>query len=125
MLDHTTFYVKDLNKSVAFYDAALAPIGYSHGPDFVHEGTRIVGYTNAEGKADHWIVEAAEPSTRLHIAFKAPSREAVQGFYDGALAHGGTDNGAPGLRKEYGEDYYAAFARDPDGNNIEVVTHAA
>lgn len=125
MLDHTGFYVKDAEASCKFYDAALAPLGYTRSSDFTMEGARVVGYAEASGKPDFWIIQEGVPSTRIHVCFKADRREQVQQFYEAALANGGTDNGAPGLRKEYTDDYYAAFAHDPDGNNLEVVTHSA
>ena len=125
MIDHTGIYVKDIATSCKFYDAALAPLGYTRAVDFEMAGAHVVGYADASGKPDYWIIQEGAASSRVHTSFVAQDRAQVQQFYDAALANGGKDNGAPGLRPEYAATYYAAFAHDPDGNNIEVVTHAA
>lgn len=123
MIDHVTFYVKDLVVSLRFYDAALAPLGYSRLYDYHDEGYRTVGY--GRERASLWIVESQKgekPSEHLHIALSAKSHAEVDAFHAHALVSGGSDNGAPGLRREYRSSYYAAFVLDPDGNNIEAVT---
>jgi catechol 2,3-dioxygenase-like lactoylglutathione lyase family enzyme len=116
MLDHITLKVHDLAASKAFYAAALAPIGYKalmEFPDSVGLGA---------GMPDFWL--APDPEARAqHLAFQAPSREAVDAFHAAAMAAGGRDNGAPGVRANYHPHYYAAFIYDPTGHNIEVVVH--
>jgi catechol 2,3-dioxygenase-like lactoylglutathione lyase family enzyme len=120
MLDHVTIGVTDLKRAVAFYDAALAPLGieqlYANGEDFV-------GYGAGE-KAFFWIGVRDSAQTGAHIAFTASDRATVDKFHQAALAAGGKDNGAPGLRPHYHEDYYGAFVLDPDGHNIEAVCHS-
>jgi catechol 2,3-dioxygenase-like lactoylglutathione lyase family enzyme len=126
MLDHVTLFVRDLAVSRAFYNRALAPIGYEalYSFDTTTPGAKLLGY-GAKPKAAFWIVERAVPPSPLHIAFLAPSRAAVDAFYRAGLAAGGRDNGAPGLRPLYHENYYGAFLLDPDGYNVEAVCHAA
>jgi catechol 2,3-dioxygenase-like lactoylglutathione lyase family enzyme len=120
MIDHTGIGVADVGRSAALYDAALGALGLRRVrqiPEGV--GTDGVGYG-----VDHpvfWIDRYHPHSVRQHTAFVAKSRGEVQAFYAAALTAGGTDNGAPGLRKHYTSNYYAAFVLDPDGNNIEAV----
>lgn len=118
MLDHVTIIVSDLDASKRFYAAALEPLGYR----LALEGD---GYS-ALGAGDHAIpdfwLRAGTPSTVTHVAFRA-DRPAVDAFHRAALAAGGLDNGAPGLRPHYHENFYAAFVHDPDGHNIEAVCH--
>ncbi|MBV9159384.1 MAG: VOC family protein [Candidatus Kaiserbacteria bacterium] len=118
MLDHIGIYVSDIDKAKAFYAAALKPLGYSIKMEMPEWS--VVGFGDPE--ADFWISqkEAAEHS---HVAFRARDKETVNAFHAAALASGGIDNGAPGYRKDYSPGYYAAFAKDVDGNNIEVVYH--
>lgn len=111
-----------MERSGRFFDAALAPLGYVR----LFTNSRSIGYAAPGAKDEAFAVlaggeRAAPPGEGWHIAFKAPTRVAVDGFHAGALAHGGTDDGAPGLRPQYGESYYAAFVRDPDGHRIEAV----
>jgi catechol 2,3-dioxygenase-like lactoylglutathione lyase family enzyme len=121
MLHHLSLGVSNLERSAAFYDAALAALGYVR----VWSDATAIGYGVAGGgdklaiKLQRHGVVAAGPG--FHVAFAAPSREAVAAFHAAALLHGGTDNGAPGLRPEYGAAYYAAFVVDPDGHRIEAV----
>jgi len=122
MLHHVSFGVSNLERSAAFYDAALAVLGYVR----VWTDSTAVGYGLAAGQ-DLFAVklkagDAAAPGPGFHLAFTAPSREAVARFHAEALAHGGEDNGAPGLRPAYGPNYFAAFVIDPDGYRIEAVT---
>lgn len=117
MIDHTGVSVTDLDKSIAFYTKALAPLGY----ELVMKWEQFAGFGVA-GKADFWIAQGAPKDTN-HIAFRANGRAQVRAFYDAAMASGGKDNGAPGIRPQYHEHYYAAFVRDPDGHNIEAVCH--
>jgi catechol 2,3-dioxygenase-like lactoylglutathione lyase family enzyme len=120
-IDHLTIRVRDLGRSRAFYAAALAPLGatvieYANPPD---DPGVIIGPPGAE---DLGLVEGT-PTAPVHLAFLAPDRGAVDAFHAAALAAGGTDNGAPGLRPRYHAGYYAAFVLDPDGNNVEAVLH--
>jgi catechol 2,3-dioxygenase-like lactoylglutathione lyase family enzyme len=131
MIDHMTFRVKDLAKSRAFYQAALAPLGYTELVEFAFGDQKMIGLgtKGAEHtKFDTWLIQGPsaynEPVTRgCHLAWGAPNRAAVDAFYQAALAHGGTDNGPAGLRPHYHPNYYGAFVIDPDGNNIEAVCH--
>jgi len=124
MLDHISIGVRDIAATKRFYDAALAPLGYS----CLHQSEGGLGY-GAKGVM-LWIAKAkrpvqADPESGLHISFEAPSRKAVDGFHAGALKAGGEDNGKPGLRTDYGPKYYAAFALDPDGYRLEAHTEKA
>lgn len=122
VIDHLTIGVSDLDRSRAFYRAALEPLGFVElGPwrDDVRESS-----FGAEG-ADDFAVSLEYPvNGGGHIAFAAENRKQVEAFYRAALAAGGKDNGAPGLRPEYSDGYYGAFVFDPDGYNVEAVYHA-
>lgn len=123
MIDHTGLLVSRPLESQRFYTGALAPLGYSllrEVPKEVTGGRVVLGFGVAP-KPDFWIAEGAPNEPRLHVAFRAASRAEVDEFHRAALAAGGRDNGAPGLRPHYHEHYYAAFAFDADGNNIEAV----
>ncbi|QEE35012.1 VOC family protein [Octadecabacter sp. SW4] len=125
MLDHIGISVSDFTAAKAFYDAALAPIGASLMvmiPAEFTDGVKVGGY--GQGRPVFWLSEGPAQSPSIHIAFAAPDRDTVDAFYQAALAAGGTDNGAPGVRPQYHAAYYGAFVRDPDGNNIEMVCHA-
>jgi catechol 2,3-dioxygenase-like lactoylglutathione lyase family enzyme len=117
VLDHIVISIRDLDGSRAFYEQALRPLGLAPILDF--PGTTGFG---ADGKPEFWIREA-DDTEPAHIAFRAPDRPTVDGFYAAALGAGGTDNGGPGLREIYHPDYYGAFVLDPDGHNIEAVFH--
>jgi catechol 2,3-dioxygenase-like lactoylglutathione lyase family enzyme len=117
MLDHVTLHVQDLQRALSFYRAALAPIGYSVAMEF----PSAAGLGEA-GKLDLWMAVTDKPLRPMHLAFRS-NRAQVDAFHAAALAAGGTDNGAPGLRTDYHPHYYAAFVIDPEGNNIEVVCH--
>lgn len=124
MIDHTGFLVADAAASIAFFQQALAPLGYAllmHRPAVAGRNPVFAGF-GVDGKPDLWLVEGA-PTDRVHIAFRAKGRADVRAFYDAAIAAGGTDNGPPGVREMYHPNYYAAFVRDLDGHNIEVVCH--
>lgn len=126
MIDHTGIVVSDFEKSKAFYVQALAPIGYSllaELPAAVTGHTDVAGFGEAP-KPDFWISRGTPNQPPLHIAFRAASRALVDAFHRAALAAGGTDHGAPGLRPHYHANYYGAFVLDPDGHNIEAVCHA-
>ncbi len=127
MIDHMTFRVSDMQRAQAFYDAALAPLGHTRVYDATHDGVRVLGY-GSDGKIDTWLVDGPSdgsggPTTGCHLAWRAASRSAVDAFHAGALAAGGRDHGAPGLRPHYHDHYYGAFVIDPDGNNVEAVCH--
>jgi len=119
MIDHVQLRVKSLEKSRQFYARALEPLGY--GVQYDDPAGKSAGF-GTKGAIDLWIGEG-EPVTRVHIAFRTHDRNAVGQFHAAALAAGGKDNGAPGLRIDYSPTYYAAFVFDPDGNNVELVCH--
>jgi catechol 2,3-dioxygenase-like lactoylglutathione lyase family enzyme len=120
MFDHVSLKVRDFSRSLAFYRAALAPLGYE--AQGVDESAKSAGFGPPAAVA-LYIAQATPPS-EAHLAFVAAKRGAVDQFYGNALEHAGKDNGKPGLRFDYGKDYYAAFVLDPDGNNLEAVTHS-
>ena len=125
MIDHSGISVSDFAAAKTFYDAALAPLGASLimmvPPEFTG-GVKVGGY--GRDRPEFWLSEGAPQVPPVHFAFTARSRAEVDAFHAAALAAGGTDNGPPGLRPQYHADYYGAFVRDPDGNNIEAVCHA-
>ena len=128
MLDHTGINVSDIARSRGFYAAALAPLGYAVCKDFgVATGFGVAaGFGRSlDPGGDFWISAGPVLTPRPHVAFSAGSRQAVDAFYDAAIAAGGISNGGPGLRPVYHADYYAAFILDPDGYNIEAVCHRA
>jgi catechol 2,3-dioxygenase-like lactoylglutathione lyase family enzyme len=120
ILDHIGIGASDLAKSRAFYTACLAPLGI----EVVMEVPGAVGM-GRDGKPDFWFgtPDDGRPG-KCHVAFAATGRAEVRAFYEAAIAAGGTDNGAPGLRTIYHPNYYGAFVLDPDGHNIEAVCHA-
>ena len=128
MIDHVGFPVSDYVTSKLFYERALAPLGYGLvvevPADHNRSGFPAAGF-GAGGNPDFWIGVEGKLENPLHVAFVAKDRAAVDAFHRAALAAGGTDNGAPGLRAHYHPDYYAAFVLDPDGHNIEAVFHPA
>jgi catechol 2,3-dioxygenase-like lactoylglutathione lyase family enzyme len=115
-IDHLTIPVRDMAASTHFYKAALAPFGIE-----MAEIGGGVGF-GPPGSVD-FFVTAGEPAAPLHIAFAAPNRETVDAFHAAALAAGGRDNGAPGLRPRYHPNYYGGYVFDPDGHNVEAVCH--
>ena len=117
MLDHVGVPVSDISRSKTFFQKALAPLGYKIVMD-VGEAAGL----GAEGRPDFWIAKAPK-AAQHHIAFAAADRATVKAFYEAAIAAGGKDNGAPGLRPQYHPNYYGAFVFDLDGNNIEAVCH--
>ena len=125
MIDHTGFNVSDPKKSRAFYESALAPLGYRVLMEIPveHTGGKVVLGMGVPPKPDFWLAEGAPQTPRMHIAFLADSRAQVDEFYKAALAAGGKDNGPPGPRAHYHPHYYGAFVLDPDGHNIEAVIH--
>ncbi len=127
MIDHTGLLVSDPVKSRAFYQAALAPLGYAilmEIPKEFTNGKHVYGM-GVKPKADFWVAEGKPNEPRVHIAFRADNHAAVDAFYKAAMAGGGRDNGPPGPRPHYHVNYYGAFVLDPDGHNIEAVCHDA
>ncbi len=120
IVDHVGFAVRDFSRSKAFYSAALAPLGIR----IVAEGEGWAGLNRPGDRGGLWISRMGTPPGPIHLAFAAEDRAQVQAFFDAALAAGGRDNGAPGLRPQYHPDYYGAFVLDPDGHNVEAVCHA-
>ena len=125
MLDHVGFPVSDYARSKAFYEKALAPLGYSLVMEVAQTETDhpAAGF-GANGKPAFWIGGEGSLNKPIHIAIAARDRATVDAFYRAALAAGGKDNGAPGLRPHYHPNYYGAFVLDPDGHNIEAVCHS-
>lgn len=119
MIDHLRIRISNRESSRRFYEKALAPLGYEVLMEF--EDGQVVGMGIGR-KPDLWL-SSGEPSSPIHFAFSAPDRATVDAFHAAALAAGGRDNGAPGLRPEYHAGYYGAFVLDPDGNNVEAVFH--
>jgi catechol 2,3-dioxygenase-like lactoylglutathione lyase family enzyme len=119
MFDHITLSVSDYKKSKEFYSKILKPLGYELVMEF-EDDTACFG----EGKKPSFIIHPKGKTTpKLHIAFKSKNRAGVDAFYQAAIAAGGKDNGAPGIRAEYHPNYYAAYIYDFDGHNIEAVCH--
>ena len=119
MLDHVSIGVRDIARAKRFYDAALAPLGYT----CLSEAEGSLGY--GRKVVTLWISAAERPvpadaKSGLHFCYAAPTRESVDAFYAAAMQAGGQDNGKPGLRADYGANYYAAFVVDPEGYRIEA-----
>ncbi|MBZ9558591.1 MULTISPECIES: VOC family protein [unclassified Modicisalibacter] len=129
MFDHISTYATDYGATKSFYEAVFAPLGYSVQTEFVAEWnqdfpTQKMCAFGRDGKPSYWVIESKERFTPRHVAFSAPSRAEVDEFHRQGMANGGSDNGKPGLRPLYHENYYGAFLIDPDGNNVEAVCHA-
>lgn len=125
MIDHAGVHASDFARSRAFYTEALAPLGYTllaEVPASLSGSVDFAGFGEAP-KPDFWVVSGQVKPQPVHVAFRARSRTVVDAFHAAALAAGGTDNGAPGIRAHYHANYYGAFVHDPDGNNIEAVCH--
>ena len=119
MIDHVSIGVRDVARARNFYDAALKPLGYSR----LSTGDTSLGY--GKDTVAFWVGASPSPvpadmNSGLHFCFAAPTRKSVDAFHKGALAAGGRDNGGPGLRADYGQNYYAAFIIDPEGYRIEA-----
>ena len=124
MIDHTGVASEQIATARAFYDAAFAALGGGMRVEIPKEftgGAVVLGY--GRERPVFWLHEGAAGPGR-HVAFSAADRAQVGTFYTAAMAAGGRDNGAPGLRPQYHPDYYGAFVLGPDGNNIEAVCHA-
>jgi catechol 2,3-dioxygenase-like lactoylglutathione lyase family enzyme len=119
MIDHITVHVTDLDRAVAFYAKALAPLGYEVIMKFPGFAGLGVG-----GKPDLWLGAGASVQP-THVAIRASTRKLVDAFYEAAMAAGGKDNGKPGVREMYHPNYYGAFVHCPDGHNLEAVCHEA
>jgi predicted lactoylglutathione lyase len=126
-IDHTSLSVSDFAAAKAFYTAALSPLGISVQMEFSKEATGHVDAAGfgVTGKPFFWLAGAGKTTPAVHIAFTANSRAEVDAFYKAAIAAGGKDNGAPGIRAHYHPTYYGAFVLDADGNNVEAVCHRA
>jgi catechol 2,3-dioxygenase-like lactoylglutathione lyase family enzyme len=124
MLDHVGFPVSDYARSKDFYEKALAPLGYVLVMEVQQDqdDAPAAGF-GANNKPNFWIGGEGGLNKTIHIAIAAKDRAAVDAFYRAAIAAGGRDNGAPGLRPHYHPNYYGAFVFDPDGHNIEAVCH--
>ena len=123
MINHVSIGVRDVARSGKFYDAALKPLGYKR----LSDGETSLGY--GDGSVALWVQKSDSPvpddmASGLHFCFDAPTRKSVAAFHAGALGAGGQDNGKPGVRADYGENYYAAFAVDPDGYRLEAYCSA-
>jgi catechol 2,3-dioxygenase-like lactoylglutathione lyase family enzyme len=119
MIDHLSLGVRDIARARRFYDAALAPLGYAR----LSQDAASLGY--GRGAIALWVSTTERPvapddRSGLHICFAAPTRASVDAFHRAALDAGGRDNGAPGIRADYGRCYYAAFVVDPDGYRLEA-----
>jgi catechol 2,3-dioxygenase-like lactoylglutathione lyase family enzyme len=121
MFDHIGVNVKDYRASRAFYEQALAPLGYGVVMEFDEWNAAAFGPPE---RPRFWIAQRDPHTTGTHVAFRCEDRATVDAFHAAALAAGGTDNGAPGLREHYHPTYYGAFVHDLDGNNVEAVCHA-
>jgi catechol 2,3-dioxygenase-like lactoylglutathione lyase family enzyme len=119
MIDHISIGVRDIARTKRFYDAALKPLGYS----CLSEGQGSLGY--GKEAVTLWISSVERPvpadlKSGLHFCLAAPTRRSIEAFHAAALNTGGHDNGPPGLRTDYGPNYYAAFVIDPDGYRLEA-----
>jgi catechol 2,3-dioxygenase-like lactoylglutathione lyase family enzyme len=118
VIDHTGLTVADIVRSKAFYRAALGPLGYA----LIMDWEQYAGF-GVPPKPDFWIGQGKANVPPIHVAFRAQNRSEVDAFYKASMAAGGRDNGPPGLRPHYHENYYGAFVLDPDGHNVEAVCH--
>jgi catechol 2,3-dioxygenase-like lactoylglutathione lyase family enzyme len=121
MIHHVSIGTRDIARARKFYDATMAPLGYK----CLVEGDEYLGY--GDNSAAFWVLKVPNPvpandGSGLHFCLVAKSRKAVDSFHAAALRAGGSDNGKPGLRKDYGDNYYAAFVVDPDGYRLEAYT---
>ncbi|MGB0632433.1 MAG: VOC family protein [Alphaproteobacteria bacterium] len=123
MFSHITVGTNDLAKAGAFYDAVFAALGLSRG----FEGETFISYGERAGGRFFVMVpydgNAASVGNGVHAAFRAADRASVDAFHTAALSNGGSDEGVPGLRPHYHENYYGAYVRDPDGNKLQAVCH--
>ena len=120
MIDHVKLFAGDPVASRAFYEQALKPLGYRV---MMEPAPGVVGMGTT--RPDFWIAPADARPTLCHLSFRVDTEQEVAAFHAAALAAGGTDNGEPGPRPHYHQNYYGAFVLDPDGNNVEAVYHGA
>jgi catechol 2,3-dioxygenase-like lactoylglutathione lyase family enzyme len=120
MIDHVKLHVRDVERSRAFYEPALAPLGYRV---VLEPAPGVVGM--GADRPDFWLAFAPEEPSVAHVAFGVDTPDLVDAFHRAALDAGGRDNGAPGPRAHYHPRYYGGFVLDPDGNNVEAVCHTA
>ncbi|NJM67749.1 MAG: VOC family protein [Acaryochloris sp. RU_4_1] len=125
MIDHTGINVSNFKKSKEFYAKTLNPLGYQLIKELDTSGAGFISLAGfgTQGVPDFWISQGEVNAPRIHIAFRAETREIVQAFYTAALDAGGKDNGTPGLWPHFHPNYYGAYVLDPDGHNIEAVCH--
>jgi len=124
MLDHVGIRCGDFAASLAFYRAALAPLGVSVVMEVTAEQTGADAHVGlGRDRPFFWLSSAPGAGAPVHVAFQADRRDQVDAFHQAALAAGGRDNGAPGPRPHYHPHYYGGFVLDPDGNNVEAVCH--
>lgn len=124
MLDHVGIQVSDVEVSLAFYLRVFAPLGLREVMRFPVGESFVVGLAGPDSKPEFWLNPAGGAETReLHLAFRAPDREAVDAVYDAALSAGAEILHAPRVWPEYHPNYYGVFVRDPDGHNVEAVHH--
>ncbi|HVJ38994.1 MAG TPA: VOC family protein [Stenotrophomonas sp.] len=124
MLDHVGVRCGDFAASLAFYRAALAPLGLAVVMEVSHEQSGAGDHAGfGKDRPFFWISSQAQAGAACHVAFAASDRAQVDAFHRAAVAAGGRDNGAPGPRPHYHPHYYGAFVLDPDGNNVEAVCH--
>lgn len=121
MIDHVSISVADLDRAARFYDAVLSTLGYAK------LETRPATIAFGKRYSEFWLnhrpgLQSQPDGSGAHVALRAASREMVDAFHAAALANGGLSDGAPGLRPQHGDGYYAAYIRDPDGNRVEAVT---
>ena len=127
MIDHLGITVRNFERSKEFYKLALAPISYKCLMEFASSNTGVndVAGFGEPGKPDFWLSTGPSQNPPVHVAFRVKARSEVDAFYKAAIAAGAKDNGAPGLRPHYHENYYGAFVLDFDGHNVEAVCHEA
>jgi catechol 2,3-dioxygenase-like lactoylglutathione lyase family enzyme len=119
MIDHIAIGVRNIDTAKTFYDAALKPLGLTR----LYEGSDFAAY-GRDDRDDLSIYQGDQgwcPDPKVHIAFRAMSREAVEAFHRKGIEAGGRDDGAPAIRGDFADDYFAAFLKDPDGQRIEAV----
>lgn len=116
MIDHIGLKVRNMVAATHFYDGIFAALGTGR----CYSDPDLIGY-GAHGQAFFWLHHSKTVASAAHVAFAAPDHRAVEAFHRAGLAAGGSDNGAPGPRPDYGPSYFAAFLLDPEGNNVEAV----
>jgi catechol 2,3-dioxygenase-like lactoylglutathione lyase family enzyme len=129
MIDHLSTYATHFDASIRFYEGVFKALGYAKVVDLISTWdaewpTRKLAAFGPPHKPAFWVIEVKTPATPRHVAFSAPTRAVVDAFYAAGMEVGGKDNGPPGLRPHYHENYYGAFVVDPDGNNVEAVCDA-